>query len=599
MKRIILLFILTTTIILGNATDDLFVAVKELNVEGVKKSIENSANVNSIDQLGNTPLDYLIKEEDFVKKSKFDYLIEERNFDVVSMFEITKILINEDANINISKKFKENILFYLISNISWIDPILYKHVDGENSQNLKEVNYFKLIFDTEVMFFKFIVDTGINLDDMKIQIDNASFNLLDYTTMSMFNLVESSNNSNEHSLEEIVEILIDKDVKPQYTPNILLIIEVILGNEKIVQKMLDLGGNVNYLMGELSPAYLAAEYNNVEMLKFLEEKGADLDGCTKEYKTPLFAAVKNGSLDAVRYLVEKGAYVNLISKDEIPLIMEAIYNYSSEENKEIIKILLKNEYLEINCKIDMSDNLGYAFSPLSLSEDLEILEILLEKGADVNLKSNLGTTAIMNTVNIDKVNLLLENGANINEVDNDNNSILMTNLKNLKDSNNFSHSENTHFINTSYIAEVTNVSKLLIQKGVDIGIINKEGYDAFLYTAESDCMELLEILIEKGTNIKIKNKKGENALLLAVKTGNYEISKLLIEKGLKINTTDNEGITPLMRAVMLGNIELINLLIEKGADLDAMNLNKKNALDLSKELSNKEITELLIKKGAK
>ena len=85
----------------------------------------------------------------------------------------------------------------------------------------------------------------------------------------------------------------------------------------------------------------------------------------------------------------------------------------NEDGKEIVKILLKNEDINVNCKIDIPidyfDN-GYAFSPLSVCKDLEILELLIDKGADVNMKSNIGSTAIMNTVDTNKVDFLLKNG---------------------------------------------------------------------------------------------------------------------------------------------------------------------------------------------
>ena len=69
MKRIICLFLLLTTLIFPNSTDDLFNAIKKLDISRVKTAIEKNANVNAKDSLGNTPLDYIIDDYDLEARS--------------------------------------------------------------------------------------------------------------------------------------------------------------------------------------------------------------------------------------------------------------------------------------------------------------------------------------------------------------------------------------------------------------------------------------------------------------------------------------------------------------------------------------------------
>lgn len=583
MKKIIYLFLLVTTMAFADATENLFNAVKKIDVVNVKSAIENNANVNAKDSLGNTPLDYLINDYNLETESLKD--INVVNTDMEKKYEIAKLLIKEDANINITKVFKDRVLFYLIIKTSLADIQFDEDIEKQ-----------KLALNADINFFNLILDTGVDLNHINMSVDNGQLNLLDYAIIRIYSInSELKIKTKLHGLEKIIQVLIDKNliVSENFRP-ILLNCAVDLDNQKIVTAMLNLDIDVNTMIDDEFPTYIAAKNNSVKMLKFLESNGGYLDGMNNKKETPLSVAVDNSSLAAVKYLLENGVNPNQVSDDKLYLLMKAIKYADQPENevgKEIVKILLKNEDINVNCKIDIPidyfDN-GYAFSPLSVCKDLEILELLIDKGADVNMKSNIGSTAIMNTVDTNKVDFLLKNGANINEVDNNNNNALTNLLRLLEDG-----------IAEEDLDTAISTLKLLIEKGIDIKVIDNNGYDAFLYAVELNLNDVTKLLIEKGTDIKRKNKEGQNALIICSKVGNYEIAKLLIEKGLKVNTVDNEGITPLIEAVSAGKIELVKLLIEKGADVNAKKASGQTALQISKACENIEITDLLIKSGAK
>jgi ankyrin repeat protein len=61
---------------------------------------------------------------------------------------------------------------------------------------------------------------------------------------------------------------------------------------------------------EYTSLHDAVLYGNLADVKYLVEKGADVNAKNEDSTTPLFSAAGSGDLEVVKYLVEKGADVN-------------------------------------------------------------------------------------------------------------------------------------------------------------------------------------------------------------------------------------------------------------------------------------------------
>ena len=89
---------------------------------------------------------------------------------------------------------------------------------------------------------------------------------------------------------------------------------------------------------ENTPLTAAIEFNNLDMVKFLVEHGADING--REF-SPLLTAtyLGNRTFDIVKFLVEHGANVNVRSKHgETPL-----YNaFCNSDGIEMVKFLVEH-----------------------------------------------------------------------------------------------------------------------------------------------------------------------------------------------------------------------------------------------------------------
>ena len=142
------------------------------------------------------------------------------------------------------------------------------------------------------------------------------------------------------------------------------------------------------------------------------------------------------------------------------------------------------------------------------------------------------------------------------------------------------------------------IAKLLIDKGANINIQNREGHTALMLASIEGHTEIAKLLIDKGANINIQNREDHTALMLASIKSHTEIAKLLIDKGAGINIQNREGHTALMLATIEGHTEIVELLIDKRADIDIQNIEGHTALMLASIEGHTEIVELLIDKEA-
>ena len=157
----------------------------------------------------------------------------------------------------------------------------------------------------------------------------------------------------------------------------------------------------------------------------------------------------------------------------------------------------------------------------SLKDIIDPLKSAIRKGCDY--------------IKIDIINILLEKGADINAKDNYGRTPLM------------------HAIQYGCSEEVI---KILLEKGADINAKDNYGWTPLMHAiheCECECSkEVIKILLEKGADINAKNNYGWTPLMQAIHECecececSKEVIKILLEKGADINAKDNYDCTPLM-----------------------------------------------------
>ena len=209
------------------------------------------------------------------------------------------------------------------------------------------------------------------------------------------------------------------------------------------------------------------EYGTPEEVKEAIKNGSDINCQDEELGwTPLMSGMLNESAQEIAtLLVEAGANVNVTSWSGINALMLAAE--SSESS--LVKYLLDNGAIE---HINDTES-EYGFTPLiwaAKNNDTNggvVIQVLIDHGADVNLKDKNGFTAILYAAmlnrNEDVIRTLIQNGVDINQIG----------PKNV-----------TPLLGAIGMNSNINITKLLLDSGADVSIVSEEGKKAIDYALE-------------------------------------------------------------------------------------------------------------------
>lgn len=153
--------------------------------------------------------------------------------------------------------------------------------------------------------------------------------------------------------------------------------------------------------------------DNIDEVQRLIEAGAALDGWeTNSGQTPLMQAVSMGMVDSVRVLIQAGANPNRLSRDGWSVVHTMADMIShEEEEEEIVRMLL-----EAGADVDIRDSTGTTpLMEMAREATAKRMARLLQAGANPNTVNDSGWTALFFAVSLlndvrAKVELLLAYG---------------------------------------------------------------------------------------------------------------------------------------------------------------------------------------------
>jgi len=380
-----------------------------------------------------------------------------------------------------------------------------------------------------------------------------------------------------------------------------LIIAARGGRVELLRFLLERGADVNFRNKPGQTALLAATDRLgdssgsppvVEMLgadkdkatEILVAAGGDVDASDNDGNTPLILAAQYGRVDLSRFLLAHGANVDFQNKSGESALMAAAgirgtYSSTSADRDKVIEILVAG-----GGDINTSDINGN--TPLIMAAEygrVDLARLLLEHGANLALRNKSGQTALMMAafpssqphINENKakiINLLAINKSDTNVKDGEGNTLLI------------SAARYGWYINTA-----DTIVKALLSAGAEVNARNNNGDTA-----------LIEVLkIRDGAFIYSDEGRGNVYLLNTV--------NILVTAGADVNAENNIGDTPLkIAAVSLrsdrGRMSVLNLLIKYKADVNLTGSVREPVLLLAIRRaagrSNSEVVQALIKAGA-
>ena len=181
---------------------------------------------------------------------------------------------------------------------------------------------------------------------------------------------------------------------------------------------------------------------------------------------------------------------------------------------------------------------------------MNLVDIMMLPGIGSRLNTPLGLVRLDYGDNIDLVNLLLAKGADVN-------------LSTMKGGD---------ALNVAAAMGNKKICAILLENGADIEAADNEGKTPLINAVYSKKHEVAGFLIEKGADINAKEKNGWSALMFATMGCEVECVKMMIMIGADVNSKTNEGETPLQRALKLQQAglgdykEIIEVLKEAGGE---------------------------------
>jgi ankyrin repeat protein len=145
----------------------------------------------------------------------------------------------------------------------------------------------------------------------------------------------------------------------------------------------------------------------------------------------------------------------------------------------------------------------------------------------------------------------------------------------------------------------TLIVKLLLEKGADVTIANREGWTPLNSASFSGHVKVVKLLLEKGADVTAVMTDRRTPLYSASFNGHVEVVKLLLEKGADVTAVMTDGRTPLYSASFNGHVKVVKLLLEKGADVTAATTGGWTPLNSASFSRHVEVVKLLLEKGAK
>jgi ankyrin repeat protein len=343
----------------------------------------------------------------------------------------------------------------------------------------------------------------------------------------------------------------------------------------------------------------------ISMVELLLTCGADVNAKDEEGWTALHCAASGGLRDVAELLLKKGANVRAraarrywlpndpLSVRRLFAGITPLHEAAANGGPELVELLIAHG-AEVNAGTESGKTpLHYAASyrhahgpELSRGrypryrdrwQQSAVVELLIAKGAEVNAKDTDGATPLRYALQSDQravAKILIAAGAETVAVKNEADQRMLHNA----------------FGDIEWL-------RLLLANGADTEEKDEEGNTVLHRAARDPNQEIARLLLARHANVNARNNGGVTPLSYAVSRGSTDLAALLLANGADVNASDNHGDTPLHNAALRGHGEVVKVLLAHGADVNARDSRGRTPRDEAIRRGYKEIVQLLTAKA--
>ena len=303
---------------------------------------------------------------------------------------------------------------------------------------------------------------------------------------------------------------------------------------------------------ENTPILLAVSSNQRELTARLLQKHAHL---TPDNPKVLYAAAQNNNLEILKMLLEEGMDINSRGWNGETLVINIFANAHMKPIKETLTFLMNNK-----ADPNIADNSGNTVLHWAVRnpDGRHLVPELMKYQPDVNAANIKGERPIHHANSSNMAALLLQFGADPNLRTNEG----MTPLQNI-----LLYNRDIELLQT------------LINGGANVNDLDGNG-EPYLFGATGNA-EQTRLLLENGANPQQISSGGRTILFPYAVSGSPDVWKLFPIAESYINSKDNNGLTPLHLAFKYRNYDFALDLILRGADyLSEENINGQRPVDI-------------------
>ena len=245
----------------------------------------------------------------------------------------------------------------------------------------------------------------------------------------------------------------------------------------------------------------------------------DADG-----KTPLCYAAEKGDLQAVRWLVERNADVNSESKSGQTAFLQA----AEMGHLHIVKWLVEEANVEVN---SFSGRSCTALHYAVYRGHLNVIRWLVEeRKVNVNANHRRGVRALHHAMEPEIIKYLVQNGADVNAQTDWGGTVL--------------HS-------AAFRGQLDIMQWMIEEGNAEVNTRDLDGATALLLAARENHFDIVKYLLQRGADVIARTSDGRTLLHYAAKFGHVEIARWLVEEqGADVHEKTTDGLTPWIYAVM-------------------------------------------------